>query len=37
MLGQEFTPHWIARDIVDYNIEKLGDEEPRIMEIKVAC
>lgn len=33
MLGQEFTPHWIARDIVDYNIEKLGDEEPRIMDM----
>lgn len=33
MLGQEFTPHWVARDIVDYNIEKLGDEEPRIMDM----
>lgn len=33
MLGQEFTPHWIARDIVDYNMAKLGDEEPRIMDM----
>ena len=33
MLGQEFTPHWIARDIVDYNIDKINDEEPRIMDM----
>lgn len=33
MLGQEFTPHWIARDIVNYNIEKIGEEEPRIMDM----
>lgn len=33
MLGQEFTPHWIARDIVDYNISKIGDEVPRIMDM----
>ncbi len=33
MLGQEFTPHWIARDIVNYNIDKLGDEVPRIMDM----
>ena len=33
MLGQEFTPHWIARDIVQYNMEKLGDEAPRIMDM----
>lgn len=33
MLGQEFTPHWIARDIVKYNIDKIGDEEPRIMDM----
>ena len=33
MLGQEFTPHWIARDIVDYNIDKIGDETPRIMDM----
>ncbi len=33
MLGQEFTPHWIAQDIVNYNIEKIGDEEPRIMDM----
>ena len=33
MLGQEFTPHWIARDIVQYNMKKLGDEIPRIMDM----
>ena len=33
MLGQEFTPHWIAKDIVDYNIGKLGDDEPRIIDM----
>lgn len=33
MLGQEFTPHWIARDIVDYNIERLDDEDPRILDM----
>lgn len=33
MLGQEFTPHWIAKEIVDYNIEKLGDENPRILDM----
>ena len=33
MLGQEFTPHWIAQDITDYNIQKLGDEEPHIMDM----
>ena len=33
MLGQEFTPHWIACDIVNYNIERLGEEEPRIMDM----
>lgn len=33
MLGQEFTPHWIAREIVNYNIDKLGDEVPRIMDM----
>lgn len=33
MLGQECTPHWIARDIVNYNIDKLGDEVPRIMDM----
>lgn len=33
MLGQEFTPHWIARDIVAYNMEKIGDEVPRILDM----
>ena len=33
MLGQEFTPHWIAKDIVDYNINKLDGEVPRIMDM----
>lgn len=33
MLGQEFTPHWIAKDIVDYNLRKIGNDEPRIMDM----
>jgi predicted RNA methylase len=32
MLGQEFTPHWIAKDIVNYNLEQLS-EEPRIIDM----
>ena len=33
MLGQEFTPHWIARDIVTYNLTEMGDEEPRFLDM----
>lgn len=33
MLGQEFTPHWIARDIVEYNINLLDGETPRILDM----
>ena len=33
MLGQEFTPHWIARDIVAYNVEKINDDEPHIIDM----
>ena len=33
MLGQEFTPHWVAKDIVDYNVDLLGDETPQIMDM----
>ncbi|MBQ6411920.1 MAG: N-6 DNA methylase [Ruminococcus sp.] len=33
MLGQEFTPHWVAKEIVDYNIQQLRDETPRIMDM----
>lgn len=34
MLGQEFTPHWIARDIVDFNLEKLPNgEPPRVLDM----
>ena len=33
MLGQEFTPHWIAQDIVHYNMDKLGNEAPHIMDM----
>lgn len=33
MLGQEFTPHWIAKDIVIYNLKKLGEEEPHILDM----
>jgi hypothetical protein len=33
MLGQEFTPHWIAHDIVWYNLSKLGDANPHILDM----
>lgn len=33
MLGQEFTPHWIAREIVEYQLELLGDEPPRLLDM----
>lgn len=33
MLGQEFTPHWVAKDIVDFNLDKIGDEPPQIMDM----
>ena len=33
MLGQEFTPHWIARETVNYSINLIGDEEPRIIDM----
>ena len=33
MLGQEFTPHWIARDIVEYNMDLLGEKSPRIVDM----
>jgi len=33
MLGQEFTPHWVAKDIVAYNLNRLGDEPPRIVDM----
>ena len=32
MLGQEFTPHWIARDIVEYNMDLLDEDWPRIVD-----
>lgn len=33
MLGQEFTPHWIAREIIDSNLEKITEEDPHIMDM----
>lgn len=33
MLGQEFTPHWIAQDIVEYNMDLLGEKAPRIVDM----
>ena len=33
MLGQEFTPHWVAQDIVEYNIDLLGETTPRIVDM----
>ena len=29
MLGQEFTPHWVAQDIVEYNMDLLTGNSPR--------
>ena len=33
MLGQEFTPHWIARDMVNYNLDKIINDYPRVMDM----
>ena len=33
MLGQEFTPHWIAHDIVAYNLTSLDEKIPRILDM----
>lgn len=33
MLGQEFTPHWVAQDIVEYNMDLLGESAPRIVDM----
>lgn len=33
MLGQEFTPHWIAREMVDCSMELLGEEPPHILDM----
>lgn len=32
LLGQEFTPHWIARSMVEYTIDGIGDE-PRMLDM----
>ena len=33
MLGQEFTPHWVAHDIVAYNMDRLNGQIPRIVDM----
>ena len=33
MLGQEFTPHWVAQDIVEYNMDLLAGNSPRIVDM----
>lgn len=33
MLGQEFTPHWVAQDIVEYNMDLLAGSSPRIVDM----
>ncbi len=34
LLGQEFTPHWVAKQIVDYNINILPEgENPQILDM----
>lgn len=32
LLGQDFTPHWVARSMVEYTIDRL-EEEPRILDM----
>lgn len=32
-LGQEFTPHWVAQDIVEYNMDLLDGTTPRIVDM----
>lgn len=32
LLGQDFTPHWVARSMVEYAIESI-EEEPRILDM----
>lgn len=32
LLGQDFTPHWVARSMVDYAIASI-DEEPRVLDM----
>lgn len=33
MLGQEFTPHWVAREIAEYNLDRLQGTAPRIVDM----
>lgn len=33
MLGQEFTPHWIAREMAEHCLERLGGNVPRAMDM----
>lgn len=33
MLGQEFTPHWIAKDIVKYNIDAIRQCNPHVLDM----
>lgn len=33
MLGQEFTPHWIAREMVNDNLDRLRGEKPQILDM----
>lgn len=34
LLGQEFTPHWVARSVVEYSINRLPEnKEPRVLDM----
>lgn len=33
MLGQEFTPHWAAREIVEYNMDRLTSNSPKVLDM----
>ena len=33
MLGQEFTPHWAAKEIVEYNMNQLTSNSPKVLDM----
>ena len=33
MLGQEFTPHWAAKEIVEFNLQQVHNDKPRVLDM----
>ena len=33
MLGQEFTPHWAAKEIVEFNLTRIHNDNPRVLDM----